>query len=482
MDSGSHTPHLGVGGVTCDTCHAGNTHVNKNIDVTTGTYSQAPNPPGNGYGACSTASCHDDGTGASVATPTWGTAVNDCSECHAKQPATASHTKHLTGLTAGFNRNAVCGDCHDGAVEGTTAPSTHGDDNVDVFDSLAGDLGYPTTVAKGGAPYNNCTTAYCHSNGLSAFATVTWGNLSTGCNFCHSNLPATGAHGKHVKTAATSYGSTSASTTGGNNDFGCGNCHPVSITNHMNGSVDILLTDGVLADPLKDLNAPTAGKTGTGATTVCNLTYCHSDGTKTGAAIVAGASPQWGAVFSGDSCAMCHGNSPATGSHPTHVMAGIHYDNIYTGTTGLAAMGNTATGAHGNAATATTINCNICHNATVTSAANDKNAACSSCHTGTPMGNAAIAAASVKHLDGAIQVELKAGAVLSKAQIRGTTSPTDWTRITGYKVAGAYDSATINVADWTAAGKTCTTACHLGNASPAWGTPATCYSCHTALP
>jgi hypothetical protein len=96
-----------------------------------------------------------------------------------------------------------------------------------------------------------------------------------------------------------------------------------------------------------------------------------------------------------------------------------------------------------------------------------------------------IAAGSTLHLNGAINVQLPVAAtVKSKAQIR--TAPTGWTRTNNYKDAAlaSSDSATMNSADtdWAAAGKTCTTACHLSQASPAWGTPATCDKCHITLP
>jgi predicted CxxxxCH...CXXCH cytochrome family protein len=388
-------------------------------------------------------------------------------------------------------------------VEATTAPTTHLDGDLDVFDTAAGDLGYPVAVAKGGAPYDSCTTAYCHSNGMSgtalnAYKSATWGGVSTGCSFCHNALPTTGAHGKHVKTAATAYGSTSASTTGGNNDFGCGNCHPVNTTNHMNGTLDITLnnTHGGTLKAMNNIANDTGGYARTlGVTATCSAAYCHSKGNGTFIA-----SPDWYGTFSGDSCGSCHGNTPDTGSHPTHVMAGIHYNTIYTGTTGLkpaATRANitgqsTALRPHGNSATATTINCNICHNGTVTAAYNRRNSQCVTCHDlaqpiNAPIGDAdmIIAAASTLHLNGAINVQLpNATTVRSKAQIRGTTAPAGWTRNNNYKDAAlaSNDSATMNSADWAAAPKTCTTACHLNEASPAWGTPTTCSSCHTTLP
>jgi hypothetical protein len=181
-------------------------------------------------------------------------------------------------------------------------------------------------------------------------------------------------------------------------------------------------------------------------------------------------------------------------------MAGIHYNTIFTGTTGLkpaATRANitgqsTAVRPHGNAATATTINCNICHTGTVTAGYNRQNSQCITCHAlaqpiNATIGDAdmSIAAGSTLHLNGTINVQLpNATTVRSKAQLRGTTAPTGWTRNNNYKDAAlaSNDNATINSADWASGSKTCTTACHLSQASPAWGTPATCESCHTTLP
>jgi predicted CxxxxCH...CXXCH cytochrome family protein len=394
---------------------------------------------------------------------------------------------------------AACTQCHNAGTTATTAPSTeHADNLIDTANT-----GYTDEKAKhaAGSGYGACSTAYCHSDGKGTYATPTWGSTSTGCNFCHPTL--SGKHGSHTTLSGASYGSTSFDTTGGVYNFGCGNCHPpaADIALHADGSVDISLdpTDG---GTLKGKNSPSAGTTGTALTTVCNLTYCHSDGSNTGAAIVAGASPAWGGTFAVNKCAGCHGNSPTTGSHPDHVMAGIHYNNIFTGTTGLKPATTRAdiTGQsvnlrpHGNSATATTINCNICHNSTVTAAYNRQNSQCITCHdlgqtVNATIGDAdmVIAAASTSHLNGTADVALPVAAtVRSKAQIRGTTAPTDWTRNNNYKDTSlaSNDSATMNSAgtDWNSPGKTCTTACHLSNASPAWGTPATCDSCHTSLP
>ncbi|NJC88032.1 MAG: CxxxxCH/CxxCH domain-containing protein [Desulfuromonas sp.] len=403
LTSGSHAAHLGtiMGNVTvsgCADCHTGAAndasaynsiqHIDRTIDVAA-SYT-AGGAPGNGYGTCST-SCHDNGTGVAGMTPTWGTAVNDCSECHARQPATGSHTKHLTGQT--ISPAIACAACHAGAVEATTAPPQHLDGNLDVYKTAAGDLGYPVDTAKGGAPYNSCSTSYCHSNGKGTFKTVTWGVTSTGCNFCHDNPPASG----HP------------------NDIDCSKCHNhvaaadnafTDITKHINGTVEAQVDscttchgagaykDPEAADPDHKSHTSVAtflaGKTisggglggagwysvsydasskplmgcgqchpanlhrdGTVQTdldpagetitapnaklnnlagamfngTKCSAVYCHSDGITDGSYTD---SPNWDATaFNANlTCASCHGNSPTSGTHNWHEV-GIHYKTLY---------------------------------------------------------------------------------------------------------------------------------------------------------
>jgi len=444
---------------------------------------------------CSQIYCHSTGTsvatGASpVASVNWSGTLN-CSGCHggtgnngwptytSGAPKANSHVKH-----GGYD----CTYCHSATLSAPTTigtPANHVNKAYDVGQKLGINTFSYWFTTNGG----QCSNISCHGVGSQA----KWGATLL-CADCHSALSA--AHAKHTSLTGASYGDTTGWTSGGSYRFGCGNCHPVATSSHANSSVEISLNpaDG---GQWKSLNAPTAGRTGTGGNTVCNLTYCHSDGSKTSVNIVAGSSPQWSSTpYSGDSCSMCHGNSPSTGSHPNHVMAGIHYDDIYTGTTGLRPAGawgsiaswSTLVRPHGNAATATTINCNICHSATVTAANNRLNSQCSSCHTsGAGAGNAVmvIGASSTQHLDGTIDVSIQAGAVRSKAQIRsdsGGNAPAGWTRNSGYKASGSYDSSTIAAGDWAAGSKTCTTACHLGQQSPAWGAAASCVSCHRTLP
>jgi predicted CxxxxCH...CXXCH cytochrome family protein len=244
LTSGSHSEHLGTAGVNgCADCHTGAAndassynsieHVDVTIDVansyTTG------GAPGNGYGTCTAASCHDDGTGTPAETPVWGTA-GGCASCHASDMTTASHGDHLTTT---ISANTIsCGNCHDGAVKDTTAPTTHLDGDLDVYDTAAGDLGYPNNVAKGGAPYDSCSTTYCHGDTLSYSVidgidtSPQWGaNLGAradNCDACHAYPPDGG--GSHPS---------SASCVDCHDHVNAGNNGFADVSKHIDGTVQV---------------------------------------------------------------------------------------------------------------------------------------------------------------------------------------------------------------------------------------------------
>lgn len=240
----SHPQHSAF---SCSRCHYGTTttgttitstilHVNKAYDVSpatgiTFTYSYAATG-----GACSTISCHGNGTA------TWGGTLA-CDACHEVPPATPSHLKHFGGTTAqaaygdvriaqDFTSNATnyimnCGNCH------PIAPSKHGNGVVDVElynpQAPAGSLKAlnPATAAytngttnhtdNKGFTYTNgtCSNVYCHSyndwttpGGVASYTnystywppnlvitknykTVTWNGAALTCSGCHANPPRT---------------------------------------------------------------------------------------------------------------------------------------------------------------------------------------------------------------------------------------------------------------------------------------------------
>lgn len=463
-------------------------HVNKNRDVQIDSWAGGSYTTSSG---CSATYCHSRGTNIGAgpytqnANQAWSGSTS-CSSCHAGtgtgpaytngSPKANSHNKHV--VTKGF----VCVDCHSATVNSSNL-IIDGSKHVNkAYDVAGANITSYTWASSGGT----CSTA-CHAS-----STPTWGSASTGCDFCHGNPPSTGAHAAHVKTAAIEYGSTSVDTTGGVYDFGCGNCHPKSDANHGNGTVLITLTDGTSGDTLKYKNDSAASYNSN--TKVCSKVYCHSNGTAAG--LSSAASIAWTTTASGDKCALCHGNSPSTGSHGSHIMAGIHFEDVFTGTIGLKpwssrgaiADQSTALRQHGNADTSTTIGCNVCHADTVTAGYNRMNSQCSACHTNdnnpdTGDAKMVIDAYSTSHLNGVVDIALinGSGVARSKAQLR--TEPASWTRSNGYKSAtlASGDSADMASGDWSTSSRTCTTACHLNNASPAWGTTAKCVSCHKGL-
>ena len=121
------------------------------------------------------------------------------------------------------------------------------------------------------------------------------------------------------------------------------------------------------------------------ATTFCSNYYCHSDGKNT---MVAGPTgnghaPAWTTTFAtmgGDRCAKCHGNSPQTAAHDAH-QVGLHYNNVFNGTSGKLAAAAAGNSSHGVPGQSTTITCNTCHYKTMTVSTNDQNALCNTCHT-----------------------------------------------------------------------------------------------------
>jgi predicted CxxxxCH...CXXCH cytochrome family protein len=233
--------------------------------------------------------------------------------------------------------------------------------------------------------------------------------------------------------------------------------------------------NGTHGGPLKSKNSVSDDTSGysqsKGTSVICSAAYCHSDGKG-----IFATTPDWyGGSFAGDPCGNCHLNSPSSVPHAKHVV-GIHYNNIYTGTTGLATPGTLVTNSHGNPTSSTTINCNICHNNTVTSSANDQNTACVSCHNGTtaPLkGNAAIADKSY-HVNGTVDIKFdEVNLVKSKAQIRDSISSVpelgnNWTRLANSYKTGAMPNdtakATLNTANWSSTDTV------------------SCFSCHAALP
>ncbi|PLY00106.1 MAG: hypothetical protein C0623_07945 [Desulfuromonas sp.] len=283
--TGSHTAHVNDG-AACNDCHSCNNHVDHNIDVTSGTYT-AGGAPGNNYGTCSTASCHDDGTGTLATTPAWGTATTDCTECHAGAAiSTGSHGAHIAA-------GETCSGCHDAATDPATETEPvagHRDTNIDTQVAL----GYTQNKTKGSG-YETCATASCHNDGRNSGLTNVWGTTLNNCSECHATQPATGGHGAHI---GVSFAGSA---------IGCGDCHTNAVegttapTGHRDGNIDAFGYD-------------TANKTLGTAFTTCTTATCHQTGQAVNDYTTTSV---WGTNDA--NCTQCHEASPTTNSHAKHI-------------------------------------------------------------------------------------------------------------------------------------------------------------------
>ncbi|WP_298440160.1 CxxxxCH/CxxCH domain-containing protein [Geobacter sp.] len=466
--------------------------------------------------------CHGSyGTATLSLTPPAGNYVSQFGEPNYNNYSSAdrnwfnSHKKHVATVSD-------CRKCHFNTVnDGNPSLALIAGTTLHVNEQK--NVSFDTVVAGNNSPtYNDqtrrCSNVYCHSNGRTSgtvYVTPRWGGASIDCNFCHPIASLGGAHAIHVGgMIPTFYNYTGNHPVGSTYRFGCSNCHPLDKgTFHNNGRVNLALSNNAAgigylrsrngATNDNGPNATGSGITGTSGISIkCTAVYCHSNGYT--ANLIYAATPDWyGGSFTGDRCANCHGNYPnstiagspghfdasnwlGSGKPGGHIV-GIHYNNIYNGTTGLRTAGNSNTSSHGLATNSTTISCNVCHNDTVTVAYNDQSVNCSTiyCHdTGARLkGNAAIASAAT-HVNGLVDVKFAPVNVISKAQLRKPQG--GWVRTGSYKAAGSYDtySTSLSKATYTAGTKSCANvACHFQQTIK-WGDiggRTTCQSCHTSL-
>ena len=505
LSTGTHLKHVDAAGYAfgCATCHAATVFNNYSIADRSkhlnGTKDLAFSGLGAGTGwdgaGCATSACHSQGQSSYLppnTKPVWGTQLN-CTGCHngdlasGTPMATGSHSTHLN---AGLN----CSDCHFATV---------GSPNTIKSGSITHVNGQPdVTFASGSydAGTKTCSNVYCHSDGLANFAQIPWGQNTASapthltCQSCHPTLK--GAHTAHVgdlNQSVTFYNYTGNYSTGTMYRFGCANCHPMDLANHRNGQVDVTLKPDARAGTLRNkngassdgINASGSGIAGTtGVSVVCSASYCHSNG-GAGGALAYASSPDWynAAAYTGDRCAMCHGNAPATGAHAKHAVS-IHSTAVFDeNNKPIPSAASPAVSVHGDPAQATTISCNLCHSLTVTSNANDNSSSCASCHSSDPKGTPALNKAF--HLNGTVEVAFQDVKVVSKAQIKPASFgkySTVWTRSTYKAVNGSFDTAKQSLALGAYnADKSCSNiSCHNGGA-PKWSDRLSCVDCHSAL-
>lgn len=338
--SGSHPLHVYSIGFSCGTCHTGAgqqsiQHANGNIEVVFsgtavgGYYSQAFNPPGNGYGICSNIYCHSDGrsftTPFTQATPaSWGAGPLACNSCHTGGLGGSTQGPTYSGGKANSHpkHRFTCEKCHASVTNGTgviVTTALHGNKS---YNLLAG--GNATfTIAVQGTPTvpTQCSNISCHGNG-----NATWGQVLS-CGSCHANMATFAGSGSHPKHAS-------------NYPLDCSICHGaeysstlVTSQNHGNNQVNISFTGtGSGTVYSKGGIFSTGGIYGS-----CSSSYCHSEGKSFAPPFTQIAPITWG---SGTSCYSCHNGAPIyvggkANSHPKHPFTCDKcHSNVYNGGSG----------------------------------------------------------------------------------------------------------------------------------------------------
>ena len=533
--TGKHTAHIDNasqgGNYGCVECHAKTVSSDSVISDTVkhgnafADYSGVKAGKSSTYvsGTCSATYCHTSGkkgqTGmvATVepANPSWSGAAITCKGCHGAQVtptagvafnSVAGEPNYVSGASGSASANShqkhvksvgatTCVLCHSGTVDATgVIIGNHTNKVVNVANGGTATFGYPGS--------KTCSNVSCHSGTGYTATNAVWG-ATLDCKGCHATL-STG-HSRHIGTAwntAPFYNFTANRSSGSDTDgatktnyyFGCANCHPVTVASHMNGSVEVELNTVTGGGTLRNKNTASGlvGSTGTG-TVSCSNVYCHENTT----------TPQWNQTFTAATrCSGCHENTPSTDSHLAHKV-GIHYDDIFSGTSGLLpASGAVGVNAgHGDPAQSTTIGCNICHYNTVNVARNKYNSSCSTvaCHGNTTGSNAdATGAARITnlafHVNGKNDVAFAPTTYIkSKAQVTDaafvnyTGGLAGWNKIrTAYKAgASSFDTSKNYVTVGTFSAGSCSNiSCHNG-VTVHWvndfGGAQDCTMCHTNL-
>jgi len=289
--------------------------------------------------------------------------------------------------------------------------------------------------------------------------------------------------------------------------YGCGFCHPMDAGTHKNSVIELDMDPThSQAGTVKTKNkagGPWIASRVTGTNVVCSNVYCHSNGFMSGtpSSYQYRNTPDWYATApwtAVDKCSQCHGNSPNSGgsvgspAHAKHVVAN-HYKNIFSNYSGkLPEAGVVGSGSvHGDPATSTTFNCNVCHYATVKVSFNDKGSVCNSCHVASgsaPLkGSLDVDTTNTKHVNGVVDVVFMDPFVIkSKAQLRDSITTvsqlnSSWIRVKGFKTFSSHDLS--RTTPQYTAGTCSTVACHNGTHME-WSTPGPllCAACHVDLP
>lgn len=268
--------------------------------------------------------------------------------------------------------------------------------------------------------------------------------------------------------------------------FNCGNCHPVDLAKHGNGTVEIELFS-MAAKGLKKLNSPNSSydmKTRT-----CSGTYCHSSGSiksfedykKT---------PEWGSFFGELKCQGCHGTPPSyynsKGRENSHFntergsghLLGIHWDST---------KGHTKESLSDKRSS--DMGCSTCHYETVTEDVDttfvDRVSGlftCSRCHDNQNVAGknrTGVISNKALHVNGIAEVSFKPVKFKTSAQL--STVPAGWRRIGQIGEPMTHDESIkeLNSAQYIREEKKClNVACHLLGKEVRWGDAVECDSCH----
>lgn len=302
-----------------------NSHINGTFtvssNVVTFTYSG---------GSCGTNACHNAGNGSTApATPSypWGTALANCTICHAAVPTvTAAHTPHLGNATLVPNG---CNECHDAANV-----STHIDAKID----FGGVVSAPATNAS----YDGSCTNTCHVAGGGDWS---GGAAALACTDCHAGSYVGGnnwrASGNNYLAQSGLHAMTATNVTSHNQNLsgGCEACHstyatsPASHVNNIWEADAATQTDSRFVSRTNmtytELAANSSTCSGTG------LSGCHADGGKwsrlwsTAANSDYVATPSTGQAV----CNVCHGsystitNSTGWRAGTVHALSGASKGN-----------------------------------------------------------------------------------------------------------------------------------------------------------
>jgi predicted CxxxxCH...CXXCH cytochrome family protein len=292
---------------TCNSCHGSATNNAPPKDVAGNVATTA-----RGVGAHQS---HLVGTGAPWHAPVL------CADCHTV-PVTLSDPGHIDTTTPGvaevvFGAAAKSGGatpvwngttCTNSYCHGAVLDGGNGSNRAPTWTTVNGSqdaCGTCHGIPPGGTQHQGATLATCTvCHGSVIAANGTWVNPALhidgmveasggACGSCHDLPPATGAHLKHSALAAPTYGGlgTAATVTGATGyAFGCGQCHPIDGAKHINGTVEVELSNlNAPVGSLKYLSPSTASYTpGPQVLTdpknpaihytlgTCGNVYCHS--------------------------------------------------------------------------------------------------------------------------------------------------------------------------------------------------------------